>query len=270
MSRACPWLDTFRVSTLSHKVSFQLQGVVGRILIDDGNVNTCEQTFVAGLTSALDRAEEQRVAALLVEGRPGVFSAGWDLKLLTGLDAFARRTFFRDFLHVVLRLVQFPRPVVAAVTGHALGGGAALALSCDVRFGARGPFQLGFREVAMGMTLPTFALEIARLQLSPEAHTRCLVLGQLVDPEEALRVGFLSRLFSADDLVRQALDEANWLSRLPEPAFANTKRALRNGAVVAAMGRAEIDADAFYRDIPYERAAEASIPSFERRERGRS
>jgi enoyl-CoA hydratase len=253
----------------NQKVSFRLEGVIGRILIDDGHVNTCEQAFVVGLTAALNQAEAQRVAALLIEGRPGVFSTGWDHKLLTGLDAFARRSFFRDYLHVILRLFQFPRPVVAAVTGHALGGGAVLALSCDVRVGARGQFQLGFRELAMGMAVPGFALEIARLQLSPEALTRCLLLGELVAPEEAQRLGFLNRLLPADELVRQAVDDANWLARLPEPAFANTKRALRNGAVAAAMARSEVDADAFYRDVPYDRATEQSVPPFERREHDR-
>jgi enoyl-CoA hydratase len=267
--RSTDRLETSRVSTATDKVSFRVDGLVGRVPIDDGYANVCEEAFVAGLTSALDRAEEQRVAALLIEGRPGVFSAGWDQRLLTGLDAFARRTFFRDYLHVILRLLQFPRPVVAAVTGHALGAGATLALCCDVRFGARGPFQLGFREVAMGMTPPGFALEIARLQLSPEALARCLLLGELVAPEEALRLGFVTRLYSAEEIVRQALDEANWLTRLPEPAFANTKRALRVGAVAGAMARAESDADAFFRDIPYESAAEQAVPPFERREHGR-
>ncbi|NIU77875.1 MAG: enoyl-CoA hydratase, partial [Gammaproteobacteria bacterium] len=91
---------------------------------------------------------------------------------------------------LVQRLLRFPRPVVTACTGHAYPMGAFLMLSADVRFGAEGPFRIGMNEVAIGLTVPGFAVELARHRLAPPGFGR-VTTAKMFDPEEARHVGYL-------------------------------------------------------------------------------
>jgi enoyl-CoA hydratase len=230
------------------KISFDLEGVVGRIRLDDGKANVIERGFVDELRQALDQAEKERARAVVLEGRPGTFSAGLDLKYLPELDATGRRTFARDLSRLMLRLFQFPRPVVAAMTGHALGGGALVALACDVRFAAAGEYGIGIRAVSAGFYLPTYAVELAKAQLPPQAQMQLIAFGEVVPPQRALELSLVDRVVTSDELVREAFIEANRLSALPEPIFGLTKRRLRAPAVAAGMAREEMDLDALFQD----------------------
>jgi enoyl-CoA hydratase len=232
------------------KVTFTLEGVVGRIVMDDGKVNSIERVFVTEFEQALDRAEEKLARALVIEGRPGLFGAGLDLKLLPVLHPTQRRAFIRDFGRMVLRLYQFPRPVIASIEGHAVAGAALLALSCDVRLAVRGDYKIGLQGVAVGLPLPAFALEVARMQLPVHVHTRCIAFGESFGPERALELCIVDRLVAGGELRLEAMNEANRLAALPEPAFGLTKRALRGPAVAAAIAREEVDLDALLRDGP--------------------
>jgi enoyl-CoA hydratase len=230
------------------KITFDLEGVVGRIRIDDGGANVIEREFVNGLRDALDCAEKERARAVVLEGRPGMFCAGLDLKFLPKLDGTGRRAFARDLSRLLLRLFQFHRPVVAAITGDALGGGALLALSCDVRLAAAGDYGIGIRAVSVELDLPTFAVEMAKAQLAPQAQTHLIVFGEVVPPGRALELGLVDRVVPPDQLVRGALIEANRLSVLPDPTYGLTKRRLRAPAVAASMAREEMDLDALFQD----------------------
>src|SRR5262249_17551714 len=143
---------------------------------------------------ALDHAEERMARALVIEGRPGLFGAGLDMKALPMLHPTARRAFIRDFGRLVLRLFQFPRPVVTAIDGHAVAGGLLLALACDLRLASEGDYNIGFRAVTQGLALPSFAVEVARAQLPPQTHTRCIGFGEVFSPLRALELTLVDRL----------------------------------------------------------------------------
>src|SRR5204863_9086655 len=124
------------------------RGAVGVITLDDGKANAIQAQFLEGLRDALDRAEgDPEVGAVVIGGRAGMFSAGLDLKVLPALPRAEMRTTCLLFGHAMLRDYEFPKPVVAAVTGHALAGGCVLLLTCDFRLGAAGPYRIGLHEV---------------------------------------------------------------------------------------------------------------------------
>ena len=143
---------------------------VAVIDLDDGKANALGFDVLAGLESALDRAEADDVSAVVIVGREGKFSAGFDLKVMTSGPEGARDMLGRGAL-LGLRMYMFPKPVVLAVTGHALAMGAILLCCADVRVGADGPFKIGLNEVAIGMPVPGFAVGICQDRLAIPAFT---------------------------------------------------------------------------------------------------
>lgn len=210
-------------------VSYRLEQRVAIITLDDGKVNALGHPLLDALDAALDQAEAEARAVVLV-GRPGRFSAGFDLRVLTSGPEQAIALFEKGAA-LYQRLYGFPKPVVAACSGHAVAGGALLLLCADVRVGASGPYQVGLNEVAIGMVLPRLAIELAAARLDPRRLTEATVLGRLFDPEEAVAVGYLDEVVPGDALLEAAITSAARLGTLPSPALAATKRAVRAGTL---------------------------------------
>jgi enoyl-CoA hydratase len=185
-------------------VSFERDGGVGIISIDDGKANALSPDVLSAIAESFDKAEADGVSAVLLQGRPGRFSAGFDLSIMTsGVEPM--RALVTQGAELLLRIFTFPAPVVTACTGHALAAGALVLLVSDVRVGAEGEFKIGLNEVAIGMGLPIFAVELARYRMPPSAFDSAL-LGEVFAPAEAVRAGYLDRTSGsvADDAVATA------------------------------------------------------------------
>jgi enoyl-CoA hydratase len=130
---------------------------------------------------------------------------------------------------------------VVACTGHALAAGAILLLAADVRVGARGDFKIGFNEVAIQMTLPIFALEMARDRLSKRHFTSAVTQARIFDPDTARDAGFFDQLEPPEALLSAALDRARRLAELPEASFRITKE--RERAATVKLIRETLTAD---------------------------
>jgi enoyl-CoA hydratase len=202
---------------------------IQRILLDDGKANALSPALIDALHRELDRAEKEAAAIVLV-GRPGRFCAGFDLSVMGG-GGDAVRDLVGAGAELCMRVFEFPKPVVAACTGHALAAGILLVAVCDFRVGARGDFKLGLNEVAIGMALPHFGREIARERVSKRHLDRAVVHAELYAPEAAVDAGFLDAVVDPADVVATASDHARRLSRLDPAAFARTQRALHADAV---------------------------------------
>jgi enoyl-CoA hydratase len=210
-------------------VRYALHDRVAVLTLDDGKANALSPATIAALHATLDRAERDAAAVLLV-GRPGRFSAGFDLNVMTG-DLAGVRTLVMAGAELLLRLYLYSRPVVAACTGHALAAGALMLLAADLRVGARGQFRIGLNEVALQLTLPVFAMELARDRLATRLFTAAVTQARIFDPDEACEAGFLDLLAAPDELFDTALAHAQRLAALPDPAFARTKRRERGATV---------------------------------------
>jgi enoyl-CoA hydratase len=225
---------------IGSSVSYRAEGAVALITLDDGKANALGFEALDGLTAALDRAESE-ASAVAVVGRPGRFSAGFDLSVMTGSLEGARELLGRG-AEFGLRCAESPLPVVLGVTGHALAMGGILLSCADVRIGAEGPFKLGLNEVAIGMPVPAFAVELCRDRLSPRAFNRAVQLAHVHTPGEALEAGFLDELVAADEVPARAVEVAAELAaRLHAGPFRQTRRTVR-GALVDRL-RAAIEAD---------------------------
>ncbi len=220
-------------------VHHEIDGDVAVVHIDDGKANAISHAVIDGLNAALDDAESQAGAAVIV-GREGKFSAGFDLSVMQqGPDA--ARGLLKAGAALALRVYEHPQPVVIGCTGHALAMGAILLMAADIRIGASGPAKIGLNEVSIGMPVPLFATELARDRLSKRHLTRSVNLATVYDPAEAVDVGFLDEIVEPDAVARHATAEASRLAGLNPEAFATTRALLRGerGAEI----RAEMDAD---------------------------
>ena len=146
------------------RVTTELRDDVALLVWDDGKANTFSRASIAEANAALDRAADAGAKAIVLTGRPGTFSAGFDLKEL-GRGGPEANDLLRAGAGLLLRVYGSPIPVVAACTGHALGMGALLLLSSDVRIGADTPCKIALNESRISMHLPTFAVELAELLL---------------------------------------------------------------------------------------------------------
>jgi enoyl-CoA hydratase len=224
---------------MSEAVQYLRAGDVARITIDDGKANALSQAVIDAIGSALDRAE-QEAGAVVLAGRPGRFSAGFDLSVMrAGIDGV--RALVRSGAELSMRVYSFPRPVVVACTGHALAAGAILLMSADVRIGAAGDFKIGLNEVAIGMPVPMFAVELARDRLSRRHLTAATSLATIYDPVGACDAGYLDAVVGAERVVDAATERAGELAVLPPQSFVATRRNLR-GAIAARI-RDSLDAD---------------------------
>jgi enoyl-CoA hydratase len=220
------------------RTTYELADGVATITMDDGKVNAMSTPMLQEIDAAFRRAEADRAAVLLI-GRPGIFSAGFDLKVFMSGSAADILAQLRAGAELAARILGFPRPVVTACTGHAYPMGAFLMLAADLRYGAEGPYRIGMNEVAIGLTPPRFAIEIARQRLTAVAFNRLPVTGELIGPTEAAAAGFLDHVVAASELRAVAGEAARRLAGLDPRSHAATKRQVRAHAVQAL--RAAID-----------------------------
>ena len=203
---------------------YELRDSVALLRFDDGRANAVSHAAIDALNEALARAEKEAGAAVLL-GRPGRFSAGFDLSVINeGVDASRRLVSAGGEL--LMRVVESEIPVVAACSGHALAMGALLLLAADYRVGARGAFKIGLNEVAIGLTLPAFALELARARIAREHLARAANLAEIYDPAGAVCAGYLDRVVEAEQLEAEACAAAAAFTKLNRAAYRGTKRKL--------------------------------------------
>ncbi len=214
-------------------VSVRAEGQVAVIDWDDGKANAIGPDAVAHLLAAFDRVEADAADAVVLTGRPGRFSAGFDLKVMQESPA-AARDLLAAGVDLFMRMYLFPRPVVTACTGHAIAAGAIVLMSTDLRIGTRGEFKIGLPEVTIGMSLPFFATELARDRLSKRHYTRATALGTMYTPDEAVDVGYLDEVVEPDDVVTTAVERATALAGISRGGLLHTRSTTR-GAIAAAI-----------------------------------
>jgi enoyl-CoA hydratase len=223
----------------------QIQDGIATVRLAHGKVSALDFELLEAICHTFRQLADSEARAVVLTGSGGTFSAGVDLVRLTsdGSDYVAR---FLPALDEAFRtLFEFPRPVIAAVNGHAIAGGCILAQSCDYRLMAQGKGRIGVPELLVGVQFPALALEIMRFTVPPQ-HLRKLVLtGATLLPDEALQHGLVDEVVAVEELGERAVKIARQLAAIPGDVFVNTKRHLRR-PVSEYLGKwgAEIDGQA--------------------------
>lgn len=211
-------------------VTLEMDGKTAVITLDDGKANAVGHALLEALEPALAKAETD-ADAIVLAGRPGKFSAGFDLRTMQGASPEEVQALVNRGGHMALALFRCSKPLIAAATGHGIALGAIWLLASDERIGTPGPFKFGLNETAIGMALPVFGLELARARVPAERQTEAVIMGQLYGPEEACNAGYLDELVAEDKLLERCLERAAMLGALPGRAYAANKRALRAASI---------------------------------------
>lgn len=210
--------------------SYRLDDGVAVITLDDGKANAITPDILERLSALLDRALADDARAVVLAGRDGRFSAGFDLATMAS-STEAMQALVKQGAEFYMKLYGYPLPTIAACTGHALAAGAILLLSADHRVGADVPAKIGMNEVAIGMGLPVFAVELARDRLNPTQFGAATMAARIYDPAGATAAGYLDRVVPAESVVAEAIADARQLAQLKTGAYSLTKRQTRQRSI---------------------------------------
>lgn len=208
-------------------ISSESRDRVTVVRLGHGKVNAFDIELMRGWVAELARLEQADTSAVVLTGTGSVFSAGVELRRLTT----GGRDYVKAFLPLMgdafFKTFTFPKPLVAAVNGHAIAGGCVLACACDYRVMTEGKGRIGTPELSVGVPFPSMAMEILRLVVPPHRLQAVIYQGLTCTPADALANGFVDEIAAPDAFLDRAVEVAAHLGRLPPASFSLTKRIIR-------------------------------------------
>lgn len=228
---------------MTSPLSYQFADGIATLKMDDGKANVWGFAMMEAMNAALDRAAEDQ-AVVVMSGRPGMFSGGFDLAVfkLGGPDV-ARM--LQNGSAIIERLVKFPRPVLAAVSGHAVAMGALSLLAFDARLAVAEGARIQLNETAIGMPLPYFGLALGRARLAQPHQSLAMLSAEAYTPAGAIAAGYLDAIAPAAEFEAAVAARAQSLAKLDAKAFAETKRRLNAPLLAALADASQLDAKSF-------------------------
>lgn len=240
-------------------VSLTKEGAVLVVALELPRGNAINWEFIRLLGEALDGAVASgEVRVLVITGQGRVFSTGLDLVDVYGFDRAEMARFVDAFDDLFVRIFAFPKPVLAAINGHAIAGGAILAMAADFRVMAPGPFQIGITEVKLGIPFPAGAFEVARHAVPLAALAEWFLEGRRFSPEEAQKDGVVHRLAGEGGALQDVIEKAKLLAAPPPEAVRAVKEALR-APVLRRIEETKIESRARFLDQWFSPAARSSV-----------
>ena len=212
------------------RLTYEKLDEISIIRMDDGKANAMGSEMIAEVNEALDRAEEES-RAVLITGRPGLLSGGFDLNVIRSGDAASIQSMINVGTKLLMRIYGFPKPIVMATGGHGVALGGFLLLAADYRLGVVGDYKIGLNEVAIGMTLPPFALMLAKSRIANQYLTNAAITANLYSPEGAVQAGFLDEVSDPEELMPRSIQKTQALAQLDPSAFERTKNDFRRADI---------------------------------------
>lgn len=212
--------------------TLEMHGDVAVITMDDGKRNAINPTMVNSINASLDEAESKAKCVVLT-GRAGTFSAGFDLKFFLSQNPDDIAALVLSGGDLVMRLMRYPMPVVAASTGHGIAMGTFLLLACDFRYGIPGEFAYGANETQNNMVIPMYAIELIKERVPQNYRVIVAAEGRLLTPDVAVQYGILDELVGADALQSRVMANADALSKTNTYAFTQNRLLVRKAALDA-------------------------------------
>ncbi len=215
-------------------IKVSLKDRIATITLDRGKSNAMNRVLITELNDILKNIEaDDQVSGVILTGNTPFFSAGLDLIELYELNEEETRSFWELFLSFAANLVSFKKPLVAAISGHSPAGGCIMALACDYRVMASGPYIIGLNEVPVGIIVPHSIFQLYAFWIGQAEASRSLLSGKLYSPEEALQVGLVDEVVEADRLLTAAERKIKKYIELEANTWQQSKLNIRQSLIAA-------------------------------------
>ena len=192
------------------------------ITLDDGKANVFSPEMSNQLNACLDQVDTES-GCLIITGRKGMFSAGLDLKIIQSGDVYRIVEMSSSAFKLLARIFSFPRPVIAACSGHGIALGTFLICCCDYRIGIKGDFMLGANEMRTNMVIPTPILELIKFRVNDSHKYRAVLGAEMYNFNQAQEAGLIDDVVDIDNLMSAATEKAKDLATMGHPSYTMTK-----------------------------------------------
>ena len=192
------------------------------ITLDDGKANVFSPEMSNQLNACLDQVDTES-GCLIITGREGMFSAGLDLKTIQSGDVDRIVEMSSRAFKLLARIFSFPRPVIAACSGHGIALGTFLICCCDYRIGIKGDYMLGANEMRTNMVIPTPILELIKFRVNDSHKYRAVLGAEMYNFNQAQEAGLIDDVVEIDNLMTAAKDKAKDLATMGHPSYTMTK-----------------------------------------------
>ena len=208
---------------MSEKIAtFKKEEDISIITLDDGKANVFSSEMSQQVNDCLDQVETEK-GCLIITGKEGMFSAGLDLKTIQSGDMEKILDMSSSAFKLLARIFSFPRPVIAACSGHGIALGTFLICCCDYRIGIKGDFMLGANEMRTNMVIPTPILELIKFRVNNSHKYRAVLGAEMYTLEKAKEAGLMDDVVNPEDLMQAAMEKAKDLATMGHPSYALTK-----------------------------------------------
>ena len=208
-----------RIATLTSKDDISI------ITLDDGKANVFSPKMIQDVNECLDNVPTES-GAIIITGREGMFSAGFDLKIISAGDIQATMDMSLSGFKLLSRIFSFPRPILAACSGHGIALGTFLLCCCDYRVGVKGDFMIGANEMRTNMVIPIPILELISHRVSASHKYRAILGGEMYSIESGLEAGLIDEVVDPENLMETAMLKAKDLATMGHPSYTLTKELL--------------------------------------------
>ena len=193
------------------------------IKLDDGKANAFSHDMLSQVNELLAKVPRDS-GALVITGREGLFSGGFDLKTLATGDMEKITKMVQLGYNLLLELFSFDRPIVAAVSGHSIALGLFVTCSADYRIAIDGKYVCQANEVRNNMDIPTQIMEILKARVNKKYFYPAVYHSDAYSVQESIEAGFIDEVVSEDQFMERVMEKAKELATLPHPFYANTKK----------------------------------------------
>ncbi len=198
------------------------EGNVSIITLDDGKANVFSPEMSQQIDECLDQVATEE-GCLVITGKEGMFSGGLDLKIIQSGDIERIQEMSSKAFKLLARIFSFPRPVIAACSGHAVALGTFLLCCCDYRIGVKGEFMLGANEMRTNMVIPTPILELIKFRVSNTHKYRAVLGAEMYKLEDSISAGLIDEVVDQDLLMTTVTEKAKDLATMGHPSYSMTK-----------------------------------------------
>ena len=198
------------------------EGNVSIITLDDGKANVFSPEMSHQINECLDQVATEE-GCLIITGKEGMFSGGLDLKIIQSGDIERIQEMSSKAFKLLARIFSFPRPVIAACSGHAVALGTFLLCCCDYRIGVKGEFMLGANEMRTNMVIPIPILELIKFRVSNTHKYRAVLGAEMYKLEDSISAGLIDEVVDQDLLMTTVTEKAKDLATMGHPSYSMTK-----------------------------------------------